>query len=398
MKRLMSWPRLTLIGFIVFESIWIAWVTKSQKLIDYYAYDVASTAIDRGLSPYELTRAQINAISNDRNIRTSDPVPVYRYSPFLAGVLRPLVKLPALTAAIIWSIGSLIALAISSLLLSDILSNRWIDPQVFIGLAVFVPVLTTFYAGQVNHYLLLAMVLVVWTIHKSNARGAGLSLAIGILLKTIPLALAGWLLLRRNWKALAWLGVCLVILIAITVPLTSFDLYRDYASTALELAGGSNISTAPPNQSLGAMTGRLFGPDIARPLGLGLAALVISLTIIVVVVATIRSDHCDLLSMSVIIAGTSLIAPLSWVHHQVLLAIPLVILLHATRGTRRAAFGWIVSVMVIGALDVVGLAWKQLQASTLLVSIGTYSMVLLWAALIGLILSNPTREILSTSS
>jgi len=188
---------------------------------------------------------------------------------------------------------------------------------------------------------------------------------------------------------LAWLAATAALLVAVTVPLTSFDLYREYSAQAFELAGGGDTSTAPPNQSLAAMTGRWFDPAIARPIGLGLAAVVLGLTILAVVMAS-RSKRDDLLSMSIIIAGTALVAPLSWVHHQVLLTIPLVAVLRATRGTRRAAFGWAVILIVIGALGAVGLAWKQLQVSSILVSIGTYSMILLWVTLLAWSWLNPS--------
>jgi hypothetical protein len=49
------WSSAVLALFLVLELGWIAWAVHGRKLLDYYAYDVASVAVSRGLDPGRTT-------------------------------------------------------------------------------------------------------------------------------------------------------------------------------------------------------------------------------------------------------------------------------------------------------------------------------------------------------
>jgi Glycosyltransferase family 87 len=378
-----------LLVFLLFETAWIFWVHSGGKLIDYYAYDVAATAVAQGQSPYFMDRASIDAIALQRGLSADVKVPSYLYSPFLAALMRPLLWLTAPKAAVLWSIGSLIALTLSGFVLSHLSSRRWIDPVVFSMLTLFAPVMTTFYAGQVNHFLLLLMATAAWGLEHSRARLTGAVLATGILLKTIPLSLVGVLLLRKQWRALQWLVLCALALAALTMLWVGTEPYIEYFGKAWRLAGGGEPPMVPVNQSLRATANRLFGADAGPVWAMG-AAGVIGLCTAWMLFWSARQAGAVLLDIALVMPAVALVAPISWSHHQVLLSLPMVILLRACRGSHWQLASRCVVVVAIMLLDMVSLGWRQLAPWPFLQSGGTWAIASVWltAVLVSLLLRN----------
>jgi hypothetical protein len=373
-----------LVFFLLFELTWLYWVHSNGKLIDYYAYDVASAAVAQGISPYYMDRATIDAVALRRGLGADVKVPSYLYSPFLAALLRPLQWLTAPRAAVLWSLGSLIALTLSGSVLSQLNSRRWIDPVVFFMLTLLAPVMTTFYAGQVNHYLLLLMSTAAWAMERGRVRLVGAALAIGILLKTIPLSWVGVLLLRKQWRSLQWLVICALSLAALTFLWVGVDPYIEYFGKAWGLAGGGQPPMVPVNQSLGATAHRLFGAQTGAAVALWLSML-IALCTFVLLVCTARKSSSVLLDIGLLMPAVALVAPISWSHHQVLLSLPMVILLQACRGSPWQLVSRVVVVAAIVLLDLVSLGWRQLAPWPALQSSGTAAVLLVWLVLLAVI-------------
>jgi Glycosyltransferase family 87 len=376
---LLAWA--ALLVFLLFELTWIYWVHSNGKLIDYYAYDVASAAVAQGISPYYMDRATIDALALQRGLSADVRVPSYLYSPFLAALLRPLQWLTAPKAAVLWSLGSLIALTLSGCVLSQLSSRRWIDPAVFFMLTLLAPAMTTFYAGQVNHYLLLLMSAAAWALERGRARVVGAALATGILLKTIPLSWVGVLLLRKQWRSLQWLVICALGLAALTVLWVGVDPYLEYFGKAWGLAGGGQPPMVPVNQSLRATAHRLFGAQTGAVVALWVSVL-IALSTFVVLVCTARKSSTVLLDIALLMPAVALVAPISWSHHQVLLSLPLVILMRSCRGSVWQGASRGVVIVAIVLLDLVSLAWRQLAPWPALQSSGTAAMLAVWLALL----------------
>jgi hypothetical protein len=82
------------------------------------------------------------------------------------------------------------------------------------------------------------------------------------------------------------------------------------------------------------------------------------------------------------VIATHLLPSVSWYHHLALLLVPTMVLLWRglDGGGRRDWRVWWV-VVCLALLDVQGLFWHQLAGWTLLLSLGTYAMLFLWAAL-----------------
>jgi hypothetical protein len=378
-SRALAWVLLA--AFLLLESAWIYWVHSHDKLIDYYAYDVAASAVSQGMSPYYMTREAIDAIALQRGLPADTRVPSYLYSPFLAAVLAPMLMVPAPIAAIIWSVGSLIALTLSACLLSHLSSRRWIDPAVFALLIALAPVLTTFYAGQVNHYLLLTMTVAAWAIERGRARLTGMALAVGILVKIIPLSFVGVLLLRRQWLSMQWLVLCAVVLGGLTLMWVGTDPYLEYVGHAWRLAGGGQPPMVPVNQSMAASANRLLGDGA----GMGLvrvASILIATCSFFVVMRRVRQQDAVLPAIGLVVAGVALTAPLSWIHHQVLLILPMVILLRTCRGSSWQLASWAAVIVAVLLLDVVAIGWRQLGPWPLLQSSGTLAIAVVWLSLL----------------
>jgi Glycosyltransferase family 87 len=376
-----AWGVACLLAFLLLELAWIYWVHSNEKLIDFYAYDVASSALKQGLSPYYMSREAIDAISLQRGLPASTRVPSYLYSPFLAAVLVPLLTFSAPTAAVLWSLGSLAALTLSGMLLSQISSRRWIDPTVFVLLLLMAPALTTFYAGQVNHYLLLTMTAAAWAIERGRARLVGAALAVGILVKTIPLSLVGILMLHRQWLSLRWLVLCALVLAATTMAWVGVDPYLAYFGHAWRLAGGGAPPMVPVNQSLAATTARLLGGTAAAGVALALSGLIGVCSLFILVRAG-RHRDAMLPGIGLLMAAVALVAPISWSHHQILLTLPMVVLLRFCRNSSwQLASRTAVGVAVV-LLAVVALGWRQLAPWPLLQSGGTFAIAAVWISLL----------------
>jgi Glycosyltransferase family 87 len=380
-----------LVVFLLFELTWLYWVHSNGKLIDYYAYDVASAAVSQGISPYYMDRAAIDALALQRGLNADVKVPSYLYSPFLAAVLRPLQGLTAPKAAVLWSLGSLIALTLSGCVLSQLSSRRWVDPIVFFMLTLLAPVMTTFYAGQVNHFLLLLMSTAAWAMERGRARVVGAALATGILLKTIPLSWVGVLLLRRQWRSLQWLVICALSLAALTFLWMGVDPYIEYFDKAWALAGGGQPPMVPVNQSLRATAHRLFGAQTGAVVALWLSML-IALCTFVLLVCTARKSSSVLLDIGLLMPAVALVAPISWSHHQVLLSLPMVILLRSVRDSagQRASRGVVIAAVAL--LDLVSLAWRQLAPWPALQSSGTAAVLLVWFAMLAVVATTLWRS------
>ncbi len=375
---------MVLLAFLALEGGFVVYVHANDKLVDYYAYDLAATALAHGQSPYALSPADLRALADTRAI-AGRAVPPYRYSPFLAALLGPLTGLPVRSAAALWSLGSVLALLGATLVLSRLRAGRLVDVPTFAAVAAFVPVLTTLYAGQVNHFLLLCIALVLWGLETGRARLAGAMLALGILLKTLPLALAAYLVWRRRWRELGWCLGALVLLVALTLPLTGFAPWADYLSAAAALGGAGELVTYPPNQSLWGAAGRVLGAGTAAH-GVALATALAFGAATALATWPRRRTAAELrLGAALVLAATALAVPLSWIHHQVLLLPAFVVAWqaaagHAARRGPRVALGG-----AYAGLNVVALGWHALEPWPAALLSGTLALATVWGVVFWLL-------------
>lgn len=378
---------LVVLAFLVAEAGWAAAVVMANKGTDFYLYYLAAEALKRGRDIYSLDATEWQRLAMEVNV--PHYAPPYRYPPLLATLTQSLTLLPPRYAFAMWSGINVLVVLVTAFLLSRWLANRWVVPWIFIGLAGYVPVLTTVYAGQVNLFILLSVVVYLYALARGHLAGAGLALAAGVMFKPIPIALvlhAAW---RRRFRVLLGLLSGLIVLVLITLPAIGLRPYQAYARHAISLAGLTRAGEPvvyPPNQGLSGLFGRLltrheFGgalgdnSALARTLTL-IASLILILATGVLCWPGKFSEGLFVLEAGLLIVTTHLITPVGWFHHMALAFVALAVAWWSASNWERALI-----LIAYVLINVQGLFWHQLVGYTPLLSLGTYGLLILWGIL-----------------
>lgn len=385
LKRFLS--VLAIFALLAVEAGWAIAVVVANKGTDFYLYYLAAEALKRGWDVYSLGSAEWRGLAIEVNV--PHYAPPYRYPPLLATLIQPLTFLPPRYAFAVWSGINVVVVLGVALLLSRWLADRWVIPWVFIGLAGYVPVLTTVYAGQVNLLVLLAVVVYLYAIARDHTAGAGLALAAGVMFKPMPITLAFHALFRRQLRIILWLLIGLTVFVLITLPAIGLEPYQAYVRHSLSLAGLTQVGEPgvyPPNQALSGFFGRLltqheFGgaladkPELARALTLMTSFFLVLITGMLCWPRAF-SKNLFALEAGLVIVATHLITPTGWFHHMALASVAFATAWHLASGMDRL-FVFVAYVLI----NVQGLFWHQLIGYTSLLSLGTYGLLILWGVL-----------------
>jgi len=324
--------------FVLVEALWIAKVSREGALLDYYAYDIAAVAVSRDINPYRLGAEQATQLARDRGLVARGfsgdaGVPPYIYPPLLAALLQPLTLLSHKTAALVFSGFSLAALTLLGLALSRLVGRRGVEPLVFLGLMLWGPVQTTFHAGQVSIILAFLLSLAAWAVTARRHRLAGLALGTAIVLKAFPVVLVAWLVLRRSWKVLAWTCAGAAAAVFCSSLFIDPELYWEYLIRPQGMMAVGPLLAMPPNLSASSICVTLLPPGAGLPASIGVSALIVMATF-VATAKTRKESGAALVSAGAFFAMICLVNPVSWDHHQVLMATPVIILLREVRVMR----------------------------------------------------------------
>jgi hypothetical protein len=186
---------LVALGRVVFS---FATIGPSGQLNDFYAYWAAGVLLNRGQDPYNV--AALTAVQRAQGlyIETGSG---FSYPLFFAHLMRPLALLPPATAAAIFSVLSLIALAFAiGLLLRSLPQLRW--PLALAGGVVaglFPPVIGSLYFGQANLFVLLLLALA----YRAVVPGVMLGIAGAIKLYPVGGFLAALTVRPPRWRVIA---------------------------------------------------------------------------------------------------------------------------------------------------------------------------------------------------
>jgi hypothetical protein len=186
--------------------------------MDFSTYFAAARSLDAGLSPYDN-----NVVSGARfwDGMATAVHSRYLYPPLTATLLIPLSRLSFGTAKEIWTILSLLAgLAAMLLALSSVGRLRLETAAAVTVLTLaFHPMTTTLERGQIETFILLALMVMVW-LERRSSRFAGLPLGLAVLLKPTYWVLVPFLLMRRRFTLVtgaAVMGIALVVLDAFVI-------------------------------------------------------------------------------------------------------------------------------------------------------------------------------------
>ena len=189
-------------------------------------YDAATRAAQRDADLFELR-------SENRGL-------AYRYAPVIAVLLIPFTLLPLQVAAFVWYLLKVAALA-KTVSIARQLSNAQSVAlsRVFLaGLLLSGPfVIEDLATGNMHSLAIFAVVVACHGIARGRVLVPSIALALAILAKLTPAVALLYLVARREWRALAGVGVTLIVLCAAPTFYTGIDVnagwLRDWKQTAL---------------------------------------------------------------------------------------------------------------------------------------------------------------------
>jgi hypothetical protein len=323
-----------LVLLIVLQSVWFVYVFRDvdRRLVDFHVYDVFLTAKYSGYSPYEIDKSTVNAIALERwripaehlpiqGARQDENVMRFHYSPFFFFVFRPLALLSPIHAAMVWFVLSCIAFDVSALLLSKWRSGSWLDPFCLILTAVFVPVLQTLSAGQINGFVLLALVSGLFLAGNQQDMAGGGALSVALLLKPLPvlIALLLYFLFRQRWKLLMWTAVWFGFSFVLVSLFDGVWAWIDYARNLFSFGREFSFSFYVEDTSLWTLLGRTMSRSLAM-----IAGAILSMGIVAWSAYCIWSNRkgkqwSDIALVIVAVTLVSTISPLDFMRNKVML-------------------------------------------------------------------------------
>ncbi|WP_431840069.1 glycosyltransferase 87 family protein [Gordonia hongkongensis] len=290
--------------------------------IDLSVYQAGARAVANGVSLYDV-----------KMIGDLD----YTYSPFSALLFSPLAWMSFDVARMVWSAGIVVALYLVIMLSFRSLGRpvtwplRVIAASLVAVAMLFEPVRTTIWYGQINVFLMLVIVADLARPDGGRLKGFWTGVAAGI--KLTPLIFAGYLLVQRNWRALAGVvgGFATTMLIGFAaLPGDSWSYWTG------KLFESDRVGSAQlrGNQSLRGMLANHLDTD-NPPTLLWLALVLAGLAVGFAVATYAHRKGQELLAVSIVGMTACVVSPMSWGHHWVWFIPILVIGIHLVLDTRQ---------------------------------------------------------------
>jgi hypothetical protein len=276
----------------------------------------------------------------------------YAYPPQFALVFAPLALLTPLAAKIVW-VGASLALFAVALYLVVTMAYRGTDRSVTVLLVAVAllsfPLVEDTYDGQSNELLFFLLVATFALVERGKGYAAGLFLGFAIAIKLTPLAVAGLLLLRREWRTFVMASVVAIALTLVTAARLGFDVLWHYFvsdmprlnAMALAMSGGGapmNNAVRGALQTLASTAGMPVSAALLSIVSHGavLAACVLSSYLVFRRHRDSRIDYA--LAVMTMLVAYPILEPI----HMVLALLPLLLLLGTAfeaRGAQLSAFG-----------------------------------------------------------
>jgi len=216
--------------------------------------------------------------------------------------------------------------------------------------------------------LLLGLFTAAWLGIRHEASGSraaaatGIAIGLATVIKLFPGVLLLWLLLTRRYRAAGWAVVAAAVFIAVTLPITGIQPWRDYPTVLANLAAPSDTTdTLAPTVWL------------APYLGFTLARLLVTAAGLAMLAFTARAAS-RAVSFAIAVLVSVLIAPALYQHYLAILVLPMILALGA--GIRLRWIGLAYVLMSGGQQDALGdFAWivnKGLPTAGVLLLVGLF--------------------------
>lgn len=378
MLQKLALPLLTL--SIVARFAWTYLAPNGANFVDLHVYVGGAAALDHPGTLYSYVYAD----------QTPDfPLP-FTYPPFAAVALYPMHFVPFGVLAFLWHVAIVAALygvvRISQRLIGTAADRRaamlWTAVSIWIE-----PLRSNFDYGQINVFLVLAVLYAVYTIRWWLS---GLLVGLAAAVKLTPAVAGIYLLGARRWSAALFSLAVFLFSIGVSLFVVG-DQARYYFTDLLGDAHRVGPIATSFNQSWRGAISRILGYDAGYG-PLVLAALVI--TAVVAVLAWRALNPSDALGRLLVVELFGLLlSPISWTHHWVWLVPLMIWLIQGPLGQRLGAkilgWGWLL-------LTIIGVPWllSFAQPSIWVISRPWY---LAWAGLIYVVASLATLSWIALS-
>ncbi len=340
---------------IVTLAIWFAVLVRYAILLpalsaramqyDFSLYYTSALALRIGIDPYYSNLAPLGRILG---FALPDPFMTNYTPPFLA-VFEPLTRLSVHNAYWLWFAASTGALIAALKILFAEYEIGGAAMMATLGLFMLFPGVTThFQYAQSQFVLLLGFVLMLYGLRHRRDRLAGIALGLAIMFKLFPIVMAGYLLSRRRWRALAWTFGTITVGAVLLVPLFGLrDLLQFFRNNGQDPYILSYYNIAP-SAFLSRVYWHLFtvhsNDSVRHTIIHGFDSVILALAFF----ASVHDVSSEDLGMSLWMLAMLLVSPLVWIHYLPLLIVPVVQVLPLLRQGHRLPGG--VLAMLLGCV------------------------------------------------
>jgi len=366
-----------------------------EDQIDFPSYFVAANiAFNNEQSPY----SNVNYERYEDNFERVFP---YLYPPPSLLIFYPLSWYKYETASVLWlTFNHLLVLGALAIMLVFVLRYehfQLVTLAFLVYLFNFQPLDTTLRLGQVN-LLVLFSLLFFWFLYKRQKYPflVSVPLVLAIILKVYPGLFLIFLLIKKEFQILKYIGISLGILLLLSILFLPLDIWHDYFVHVIPSGGYLKTHhdlfspAAPWNQNINAFISRIFYPNQYSQVFFDnvLLGRVITYTLCigVIVISFLKLkklSNYDNSSFAILLLTMFLIAPLSWEHHLVFI-LPVVFYLFLKLSIYK------ISIKVLIFLSLLVFAFNfPLEANTfknglltLFISIKFFAVLLVWIILI----------------
>ncbi|HSI92776.1 MAG TPA: glycosyltransferase 87 family protein, partial [Jiangellaceae bacterium] len=257
----------------------------------------------------------------------------FTYPPFTALLLWPFAMLKVSWTATIFTVGTLLAVAVTTVwLVTPIARRRGLPRWWLAGLAVplvvlLEPIRETIFLGQINMLLVVLILADLLFAVPKRSRWAGVGIGLATAIKLFPGIFIVYLLVTRRWRAAAVSCVAAAgatLLAAAVTPAESWRFWT-WELWSTERVGRIDYTG---NQSLQGLLARLVTPEEPnRLVWLALVAVAAGYGLWRAARAVRAGDELAGLTLTGLVAA--LIAPITWPHHVYWFIPALIVLLDA---------------------------------------------------------------------
>jgi hypothetical protein len=363
-----------LLGVLALVSLVAVFTTRvSRKMPDFEVYWTAGT----------------RAAAAERLYREEDGHFQFKYLPAFAVLALPLAALPLQAAKAVWFAGSA-ALMVTLLGLSLRALPGLRQSPILLVVLTFLA-MAKFYAhelvlGQVNLLFATLVVLAIVWMRRGRDAGAGVLLALAVVVKPYAVIFAPWLATRRQRGAFLAMAAGMVVLVLLPAARYGWDgnlqLLGDWWRTVTTTTAPNLMN--PDNVSLSAMYTKWLGPESPAPvLAAASGAILLVLAGIVMAGRGVLKTP-DTLEASLLLLLIPLLSPQGW-DYVFLIATPAVMLLinELPSLPRALRYATVASIAIV-ALSIFDIMGRTAYSTFMRLSLVTVFVLVEYAALVAL--------------